>query len=268
MKTPLLHSLLVAGSLLLSSILAPASDTYKTDFTGTAGPFETAQGYDNWKVQRSSVAVSTSLILNGDGLLQITNPSDGSASSLFGGAMYTGNTSITDGYVAGSFQYVAAGGQSAGLLARVQNPLADGSRPEGYFAGILRYNPGGGNKTFLVIAKDIAYAGVSEYLLASVEISVSSGNFYQMQFAFEGDTLTATLFNAAGDREIATLGATDNTYASGAVGFRANFGGKGQTIGFDSFEVTAIPEPSTALLLSGAGVVALFCFRNKISSLK
>lgn len=261
MLLPLRH-LVACAALSAAAPLAHSSLVYETSFTGNVSPFETAQGYEDWHVQRSAVSVSTSLALNGDGKLLINNPADGSASSLFGGAIYRGNTSISDGSVSGVFQYVANGNQSSGLLARVQNPNADGSRPLGYFAGLLRYNAGAGNQTFLVIAKDVEFANVSNSLIASKVVSVTSMNYYRLNFSFEGDELTAVLYNEAGDTQINSLSVTDSAYSSGATGLRANFGTTNRTIGFDSFQVTAIPEPSTALLLFPAGLFAIQFLRK------
>ncbi len=264
MKSTLLHSVLGAGLLLLTSLTSHAALIYETNFTGSAGPFETAPGYNDWRVVKSAVTVSTSLELDGNGLLKITNPSNGTSNNLFGGAFYTGDSTISNGQIASVFQFVSNANQSSGVLARVQNPLADGSRPEGYFAGILRHNPGGGNTNYLVIAKDISFADVKTYTLASVEINVTHQNFYRLEFDFIGNTLSATLFNAAGNIRLATLNVTDTSYSEGAVGLRANFGTTDRSIHFDSFEVTSIPEPSTALLLLSAGAFVLHRYRQPL----
>ncbi len=258
---PLASLLLSAAFTAAIALPAQAGVIYQTSFTGSAGPFETAEGYSDWHIHHSSTSVPPTLQLNGDGLLEITNPQNGTTSSQFGGAIYTGNTSIANGQVSGVIQYVANGNQSSGLFARIQNPTGNGNSPEGYFAGILRYNPGSGNQTYLVIAKDIEFTETKSYLLASVQIGVSSGSFYRLEFDFDGTSLSATLFNAS-NSQIATVSATDASYTTGAVGLRANITSTDRTIGFDSFQVTAIPEPSTALLLLPAGVAGAAFLRK------
>lgn len=255
----------VCVSLLVSSLLLAQTPEwgviYESEFEGPAGAFPgTSTEYQDWEVSHTTTSQPPYFTLSGVGQLLMTNP-EGATNSQYANAYWTGEgATITDGKITSVVQWQSNGNQSVGVMARVQNATSPdgGAFPEGYYAGILRYNPGGGNVNRLVIAKDIVFAGVTNYIIAeSVNISISAGSYYRLEFEFIGDQLTASLFNTTTDSLISTITTEDLTYTSGVTGLRTNFGISNRTFGFDSVRIeSAIPEPSLSIL----AVISLLLF--------
>lgn len=279
MKTPfpqIRRALCKAGvfALMLVGCQANAQILYQTDFNGTAGAFPgVGTTYQDWRVVSSASPTST---LSGDGILQFTNPSNAASSGQFVSAYWVGGAGavndgkvsdgkVSDGKITTTVQFASNTNQSMGVLGRVQNPTVPGT-PLGYFAGILRYDPDktGTSKTYLVICKDIVNANVSDYILASVPLSLTAGNYYQLSFEFMGSALTATLFDQTGATQINTVSTTDASYQIGVTGLRMNFAVKDRVVGFDDYQVQGIPEvPVGALLPLGIAILGARALAKK-----
>lgn len=235
---------------------------YESGFEGSAGEFPGSSGlYQDWTTSHSATSTPPTLSLSGTGQLLMTNPSGG-VNSQFANAYWMGGSStISDGKITAVMQWHNNGNQSVGVMARVQNSNhADGGAfPQGYFVGILRDNPGTGNRNRLVIAKDISFAGVRDYVIeASGNIGVTAGNYYRLEFEFIGNELTASLYNPDNDTLITSITTTDNSYLSGVTGLRTNFGITNRTFGFESVRIeSTIPEPLFAWLLIPLSVVLI-----------
>ncbi len=250
----------IAAILFFAVAPAEAAVVYQTDFNGTAGAFPgSGSTYADWTIKRSGTATPTTLSLTGNGVLQMANPV-GATSSQFTMAYYQGSGSqVSDGKVTSVVQFISNNNQSMGIMARVQTPSADGGTPDGYFAGILRDASG----VRLVISKNIQFTDVGSYIIAaSSTISVSSTNYYRLEFEFVGDQLTASLFSTSNGNLITSINVTDSSYTSGVTGLRTNFRSADRTVGYDSFQLEAIPEPATAALLLPAGIAGLLLRRK------
>ena len=263
---PRVLSLVATATAVLFAAVAPAKaavvyqTVYQTDFNGAAGAFPGSNPtYADWTTKRSGTATPTTLSLNGSGVLQMANAA-GATGSQFTMALYEGSSSqVSNGKVTSVVQFVSNSNQSMGIMARVQNPTADGARPTGYFAGIWR----DGTTNRLVISKDIQFTDVGTYsIAASNAISVSNFSYYRLEFEFEGDKLTASLFSTSNGSLITSISVTDSSYTTGVTGLRTNFRSDDRTVGYESFQLEAIPEPATAALLIPAGIAGLLLRRK------
>ncbi len=230
---------------------AKAQIIYQTDFSGAEGTLP-----DSWtsRVQAGSYALD-----GGGHLVYSTTANQGSAR-----AYWIGDAgSITDGVMAdvritSLLQWPSqSSNQSIGILGRVQDVSV--VNPLGYFVGI--YRMGGAN--YLIIAKDPSGAGFGT-ILDQVQLSLTTNTAYLLEATFSGNELTASLYDASGENQLATsLSVTDTAYETGVFGVSVRAESANRKYIFDNYTIMAIPEPSPVAMLVGAGAVLGFIVSRK-----
>ncbi len=232
---------------------ASAQIIYQTDFSGGAGTLPAS-----WT---SRVSATGAIALNGAGQLVYSTTDSG-----VGMAYWTGNSGaiqngvITNAKVTSLLQWPSQNnGQSIGILGRVQDTSL--LSMSGYFVGLYRT----GSVNSLIIGKDPVGNNFGS-ILDQVQVTLTTNTFYLLESTFSGDTISVSLYAAAGGEAIRTLSVTDSSYTSGVFGVRSRSLAADRQFIFDNYTIAAVPEPSSVAMLAGAGALAWGIARRKSRS--
>ncbi|HWL53758.1 MAG TPA: hypothetical protein VNQ90_15070 [Chthoniobacteraceae bacterium] len=195
---------------------------------------------------------------NGDGQLDV-NSKGATGNSGRGSAFFTGDSTIVDGIVEDAIIEVVLTPTTStdwvGVVGRAQGSAS--FEPDGYYAMVnhggkmgIWSKPPTGNGTGQTNPE------TNPNILGSTDISLQGNTPYRLILEMAGTQLTASLYGLDAvvgvDAPLAMVSVSDASYSSGVTGVSATFGNYGPTNGrsapYDSFSLTVIPEPSTAVL--------------------
>lgn len=231
---------------------------YHTDFVGSNGSDPTNWLYVTDPYEQMNIQSNT---------FRIVRPSSGGARSnaVYNGLDNNGDSarSWADYTVLTRLQgssFTVATSAIYGVMARFDDdPLEE---QWGYTASIL-------SDSITILKNDSSLQNQPGEVIGSQALSQSLSNntWYWLEFQLEGSSLTATVYlDNAGNigNSIGTATATNSDYSSGTAGVRAGFTASGsRSVSYDSFTVSAIPEPGVyAALLGLASLLVVVYIRR------
>jgi hypothetical protein len=160
-----------------------------------------------------------------------------------------------DGYV-GIGSAGSSGGISGGLILRATDP-------DDYYSAYINTNPGNPRQGDLLLTESVG--GINNYPFSHLSIP----NFdplqedYHITFAANGSILTASISREnvvngiVVETALGSISTVDSSFASGEVGLYS-FAANSNNVFFDDITVSAVPEPTSGLLI-GLGIM-LFAF--------
>jgi hypothetical protein len=106
-------------------------------------------------------------------------------------------------------------------------------------------------------------AGATSLIASSSTFAYTASETWSLSFTANSGLLSANLYNTSGSIVASLLNQADSSLTSGTAGIRTTPPGSNAVI-YSDFTVTAIPEPSTVAMLSGAIVlVGTLCVRRR-----
>jgi hypothetical protein len=199
--------------------------------------------------------------------IQAPMPATGDFGSARAGAYLSGLT-VTDFHITVDlldWDNSAGTHQAIGIFARGQG-FGLGST-DGYF---FHYDPFGSNGNSRIWIECVTDEVPSGNNSALVNIPLDPLQNYRLEFIGIGDELTGRVYDLNNLSEyLFEVSFTDSTYTSGQVGLLVAdqgslfTGNQSADATFDNFSVTAIPEPMTTTLLSGAAIMLVAVCRRR-----